>query len=191
MAVPSHSCRWAVTARLQVIGVCPELRCAFKFEEDKVLSSNMWHVLRANSWDNSTVEMLGSVRPLALYMAMITKIVDGASCRTLLNQGAFSRLRMAASQESCTSIRYTSSRSFSLPLPIELPRILSRAFALLLHVLSQLGSSSATMSSSAWTLEMQTFTTLSRGFCALPMTSSCARLLRRWSPAGRMGCSDG
>ncbi len=39
-------------------------------------------------------------------MDVITKLVDGDSYRALLNQGALSWLRMAASQESCTSIRY-------------------------------------------------------------------------------------
>jgi len=39
-------------------------------------------------------------------MDVITKLVDGDSYRALLNQGALSWLRMAASQESFTSIRY-------------------------------------------------------------------------------------
>ncbi len=80
----------AVTARLTGIGVCTELCRVFTLDEDPELAANMWSVLRAGTWDVSALEMLGAVCPLAPYMAMITKLVDGDACRALLHRGALS-----------------------------------------------------------------------------------------------------
>jgi hypothetical protein len=61
----------------------------FTLDEDPELAANMWSVLRACTWDVSALEMLGAVRPLAPYMAMITKLVDDDSCRALLHRGPY------------------------------------------------------------------------------------------------------
>ena len=45
------------------------------------------------------------MRPLAPYMAMITKLVDGDSYRALLHRGALSRIRRRVRRESAKAIR--------------------------------------------------------------------------------------
>jgi hypothetical protein len=89
---PTGLLRRAVTAHLKSISVCIELRRAFTLDEDTELAADMWSVLRSCTWDISVLKMLGSLRPLAPYMAMITKLVDGDSFRVLLHHGALSRI---------------------------------------------------------------------------------------------------
>ncbi len=177
-----------MTARIQVIGVCPRFRCAFKFDENRALSSNMWHVFRACTWDVSTVEMLGSVRPFAPYMAMISKLVDGDSCNALLNQGALFRLRMRARQGSCASIRYLIKKFFTATAnrvakdtltrmrfapPISLTAGLLKRYYELLGV----DIRNAALPNPSEIVERP--------------ANDAVMCATWWSPAGRMECSDG